>query len=73
MSDDTRSRLCPDCRNDSISRKACTACAQARRINDVERTVAELVERVEQLEANAGDNAEDTTRESTPLPDGGKS
>lgn len=73
MSSEAGSRLCPDCRSDSIPRQSCTACAQARRINELEQTVEELSERVEALEADERDDeATETARESTPLPDGGE-
>ena len=72
MSADARSRLCPDCRSDSIPRESCTACAQVRRIDELEGTVEELCERVEELEADAKvDDPANTVQESPPLPDGG--
>lgn len=71
MSADSRSRLCPEHRNDHIPTSSCVACAQARRIAELEQTVEELVEHIEALEADEGDDAEDTARESLPLPDGG--
>lgn len=56
---DSRSRLCPKHRSDRISSGACAACAQARRIDSLERTVERLGEYVEELESDA-DDAEKT-------------
>ena len=70
MNPDTRSRLCPEHRNDS-NPTSCVACAQARRIAELEQTVERLAEHVEALEADERDDAEGTARESTALPDGG--
>ena len=72
MSAGARSRLCSDCRSDSIPRESCTACAQARRIDELEGTVEGLCERFEELEADTkADDPANTVRESPPLPDGG--
>jgi cell division protein FtsB len=74
---ESRSRLCPKHRSDRIPTSSCVACAQARRIAELEQTVEQVVDRnerltehVKKLEADTAD-AEDTARESTPLPDGG--
>ena len=67
MNPDTRSRLCPEHRNDSSP----TSCVQAQRIDELEQTVERLAEHVEALEADERDDAEGTARESTALPDGG--
>lgn len=69
MSSEVRSRLCSEHRTDS-SPTSCVACAQARRIAELEQTVERLTERVEVLEPSETD-AEETGRESPPLPDGG--
>ena len=50
--DDARSRLCPEHRSDSIRSQSCVACAQARRIAELEQTVEWLAARVEELESN---------------------
>ncbi|WP_161605813.1 hypothetical protein [Halococcus thailandensis] len=47
------------------------ACVQARRIDELEQTVERLTEHVKKLEADERDDAVETARESTPLPDGG--
>jgi predicted GTPase len=54
---DSRSRLCPDHRSDSISSQSCVACAQARRIAELEQTVERLAEHVEERESDAEDDA----------------
>jgi cell division protein FtsB len=71
MSSEARSRLCPEHRNDHIPTSSCVACAQARRIAELEQTVERLAEHVEALKSDAAD-AEETARESPPLPDGGE-
>jgi hypothetical protein len=58
MSAEGRSRLCPKHRNDHIPTSSCVACAQARRIAELEQTVERLAERVEALEANDQNDAE---------------
>lgn len=64
--DDARSRLCPACRSDSIQSQACVACAQARRIDELETAVERLVVRVGKLESCAKDDeAEEGTRIAT--------
>jgi cell division protein FtsB len=70
MSAETRPRLCPEHRNDN-SPTSCVACAQIRRIAELEQTVERLAEHVKKLEADRTADAEETARESTPLPDGG--
>jgi outer membrane murein-binding lipoprotein Lpp len=52
MSADGRSRLCPEHRSDSIPSKSCANCAQARRIDELETTVGELAEQIEELESD---------------------
>ena len=69
MNPDTRSRLCPEHRNDS-NPTSCVACAQARRIAELEQTVERLAEHVE-VPVSGTTDAEETARESTALPDGG--
>ena len=53
MNPDTRSRLCPEHRNDGLS--SCVACVQARRIAELEQTVAALSARVEVVEPDANE------------------
>jgi len=59
MSADTRSRLCPEHRNNS-NPTSCVACAQARQIAELEQTVERLAERVGVLESNG--QAEKSTK-----------
>ena len=67
MNPDTRSRLCPEHRNDGLS--ACVACAQARRIAELEQMVEALSARVDVLEPDAGE-ANRQKRRILPVPDG---
>jgi hypothetical protein len=71
MSAETRSRLCLKHRNDSNPTSS-VACAQARRIAELEQTVERLTEHVEALEADRTADAENTARESPSLPNGGE-
>lgn len=57
---DSRARLCPKHRSDRLPSGACAACAQARRIDELERTVERLSERVEELESDDQDDTEKT-------------
>ena len=51
MSADARSRLCPEHRNDGLL-SVCVACAQTRRIAELEQTVEQLLARIEALESD---------------------
>jgi hypothetical protein len=59
-----RSRLCPDHRRDHVSSGACVACAQTRRIAELEQIVERLVARVEELEQD--DETTKTAQETRP-------
>ncbi|EMA56300.1 hypothetical protein [Halococcus thailandensis] len=50
--DSRHSRLCPDHRRDHVSSGACVACAQARRIAELEQTVEKLAVCIEELKGN---------------------
>lgn len=49
MTADARSRLCPEHRHNSLPTSSCVACAQARRIAELEQTVKQVVELNERL------------------------
>lgn len=68
MNPGTRSRLCPEHRNDGHS-TSCVACVQARRIAELEQTVEELSARVEVLDPDASE-ADRQKRRILPLPAG---
>jgi hypothetical protein len=67
MDDDSnsRARLCPEHRSDHIPSQSCVACAQARRIDELETTVERLAGRVKELESDAN-NAEKTAEITIP-------
>lgn len=70
MSSDARSRLCPEHRSDSIPSKSCANCAQARRIDELEQTVEQVVERNERLAEHIKklkSDDEDTREKTTPI------
>ena len=69
MNPDIRSWLCPEHRNDGLS--SCVACAQARRIAELEQTVEELSARVEVTEPDASE-ADRQNRRTLPSPAGEK-
>jgi hypothetical protein len=62
VEDSHHSRLCPDHRRDHVSSGACVACAQARRIAELEQTVERLTARIDELE---GDDETKTTAQET--------
>lgn len=61
VGDSRHSRLCPDHRQGHVSSGMCTACAQARRIAELEQTVERLAASIVELEGN--DETETTAQE----------
>jgi cell division protein FtsB len=66
MSAESRARLCPKHRNDRIPTSSCAACAQARRIAELEQTVEQLSAHIEELESNEQADEEKTRQIAIP-------